>query len=262
VKSIVGLLTEDTTADVVPALVAPMGKLITSHDKDEDEDEDEEEKANESTTTSLINKLLEDCPCDLIPDDARPIGGTELKGVDTEEKVGPTKEDDVLTTLLGGDEQPKTEEDPLKVESSPGASRPSIDCKGCGNPVSEGEATNGYCAECTTKFQAREKKTESRDDVIHRMASFGRKTPAVPESSLKPSLTEASMLAAIGAHAPTMRMPSGNDADAEKALASTQLFEDKTAVLAAAAQPGSPMPEHRKSDGAQILSAFRRFGKV
>jgi hypothetical protein len=270
VKSIVRLLTEETTADVVPALVAPIGKLVVSEpddDEDEEDDEDEDDEASESIASRLINNLLEDCPCDLIPDDAQPIDGATLKGLeDEEEKIAPAEEDEVLSTLLGGEAQSKTD-DSLKVESSPGASRPSVDCKGCGNSVPKGEALNDYCPECVEKFQAREKsrekKSESRDDVMHRMASFSQKTPTASESlTLKSALSEAAMIAAIGASTPTMLMPSGNDADAEKTLASNSIVEDKTVVIAATTQSGTPMPEPRKGDGAQILSAFRRFGKV
>lgn len=109
------LLDETTTADVVPPLVVgtKVKQLKFKHKKEEKEGE------SRSKTESLIAGLTEDCPCDLIPDDAVPSEGEPIKGTEAPStKI--EAPDEAMTTLMGGEPQ---------KESKPAEAKPQLESR-------------------------------------------------------------------------------------------------------------------------------------
>jgi hypothetical protein len=222
-------LGETTTADVVPPLVMPGFKIKSLQGKDDD-DEDEDDTATESR--SIVDAVLEDCPCNIIPDDATPTDGTDNTAKKPEDKAaegGTTPSDDAMKVVLGGSDSKKP------VETS----------------------------------QVESKMPASREDVLHRMAyltkpgyqqRLQRELHEAPAPRPIVEASAASICHSIGASAPSAAMPTGKDEDAEKALKEASApAPDMAGVVASATNEGIPMPEHKAGDGRKITEAFRKF---
>lgn len=195
-------------------------------------------KSESLSTRSLVDSLIEDCPCNIIPDTATPTDGTEStakKPDDIEDQEAPPS-DDAIQVVLGQTPDSEPVETP-KVESREDVMHRMV-----------------YLTKPAYQKRISEAHTEK---VVQTQKAINENKTAVPVST-----STASILHSIGASAPTAAMPSGKDEDAERILQEgAEPVANLSNVVASAGQGGTPMPEHKAGDGKAVLGAFRKFVK-
>lgn len=225
IDSFLKSLEETMTADVVPALVAPMQMLRTKKGLSKPVAKNKEKtKPRKNIVDSLTDNI--DLSTDIIPDDAE-SDSTPLKDVNTssgpaelpDKKTG-DKLIDPTVALVAPDVTPKAEE-PIDPSSLP--------IPGTVNPTSALNTilgTNPAPASNQVNAGVDTKKEASSQEALFR--SFGISMPQVSES-------------------------------VPEAIKDMQVTQALAETVAAATQPDIPMPVHQEGDIRKLCSAFRSF---